>query len=390
LIEGPTLADHLAETGSLDPASVVAIVSQVASALDHAHAQGVVHRDIKPANVILEGGGRARLADFGIARTIEDPATITDSGELVGTITYLAPEILAGQPATPLSDVYSLGAVTYELLAGRPPYQAETPAALLDAVRQGAPPSLSGVAPDQMASAVSSAMARDPAARPATAGELAAAMVGSATLVIGPDMVSLPSGLALGSEDPTVVSDLPLAPVGEPERIPTSRVRWSLAAGLLALLALAATAMTMDRDPGSAGEGTALAAATTTFTTTTTTLPTTTTTAATTTTTIPVTTTLADTPESVAGEISGFLARLGPPEFRPRDVRQMEERLEQVMDAWQDDDREELRRELERMFEAVADLERSDQREELTTRLVELADLMGFDVDQGGGGDDDD
>ena len=390
LIEGPTLADHLAETGSLDAASVVAIVSQVASALDHAHAQGVVHRDIKPANVILEPGGRARLADFGIARTIEDPATITDSGDLVGTITYLAPEILAGQPATPVSDVYSLGAVTYELLAGRPPYQATTPAALIDAVRQGAPPSLSGVAPDQMASAVSSAMARDPAARPATAGELAAAMVGSATLVIGPDMVSLPPGLALGSEDPTVVSDLPPAPVGEPERTPTSRVRWSMAAGLLALLALAATAMTMDRDPGRAGEGTALAAATTTITTTTTTLPTTTTTATTTTTTIPATTTLADTPESVAGEISGFLARLGPPEFRPRDVRQVEERLEQVMDAWQDGDRAELRRELERMFEAVADLERSDEREELTTRLVELADLMGFDVDQGGRGDDDD
>jgi serine/threonine-protein kinase len=390
LIEGPTLADHLAETGPLDPAMVVAIVSQVASALDHAHAQGVVHRDIKPANVILEAGGRARLADFGIARTIEDPATITDSGELVGTITYLAPEILTGQPATPLSDVYSLGAVTYELLAGRPPYQAETPAALLDAVRQGAPPSLRGIAPDQMASAVSSSMARDPSARPATAGELAAALVGSATLVMGPDMLSpSPGGVALGSEDPTVVSDLPLASVGQPARAPTNRFRWLLAAGLLALLALAATAMTMERDPGSAEEGTALAAATTTITPTTTTLPTTTT-APTTTTTIPTTTTLADTPESVGGEISGLLAGLSPPEFHPKEVRQVEERLEQVMEAWQDDDREELRRELERAFEDVADLERSEQREELTALLVELAKLMGFEVDQGNGGDDDD
>lgn len=390
LIEGPTLADHLAETGPLDPAKVVAIVSQVASALDHAHAQGVVHRDIKPANVILEPGGRARLADFGIARTIEDPATITGSGELVGTITYLAPEILSGQPATPVSDVYSLGAVTYELLAGRPPYQAETPAALLDSVRRGAPPSLRGTAPDQMASAVSSAMARDPSARPATAGELAAAMVGSATLVMGPDMVSRPpGGVGLGSENPTVVSDLPLAPVGEAEPTPTRRVRWALAAGLLALLALAATAMTMERDPGPAGEDIALAAATTTTTSTTTTLPTTTT-APTTTTTIPTTTTFADTPESVAGEIAGFLAGLSPPEFHPKEVRQLEERLEQVMDAWQDDDREELRRELERAFEEVADLERSELREELTARLVELAELMGFEVEQGGGGNDDD
>lgn len=390
LIEGPTLADHLAETGPLDPATVVAIVSQVASALDHAHAQGVVHRDIKPANVILEAGGRARLADFGIAHTIEDPATITDSGELVGTITYLAPEILAGQPATPVSDVYSLAAVTYELLAGTPPFQAETPAALVEAVRQGAPPSLRGLAPDQMASAVSSAMARDPAARPATAGELAAALVGSATLVMGPDMVSLaPGGAVLGSEDPTVVSDLPPAPVGEAERSPTGRARWMLAAGLLGLLALAATAMTMERDPGPAEEGATLAAAATTTTLTTTTLPTTTTAPATTTT-VPITTTLADTPESVAGEMSALLAGLSPPEFHPKEVRQLEERLDRVMEKWQDDDREELRRELERAFEDVADLERSEQREELTSLLVELAQLMGFEVDQGNGGEDDD
>jgi serine/threonine-protein kinase len=388
LIEGPTLADRLAETRPLDPATVVDIVSQVASALDHAHAQGVVHRDIKPANVILEPGGRARLADFGIARTIEDPATITDSGELVGTITYLAPEILSGQPATPLSDVYSLGAVSYELLAGRPPYQAETPAALLDAVRRGVPPTLHGMAPDQMVSAVSSAMARDPAARPATAGELAAAMVGSATLVMGPGMVSTsPGGVALGSEDPTVVSDLPLTPVRQAERTPTRRVRWSLAAGLLALLALAATAMTMERDPGAAEEGAGLAAATTTVTSNTTTLPTTTTTAPTTTTAVPTTTTGVDTPEGVAEEIFGLLAALRPPEFQPKEIRRVEDRLGQVMEAWQDDDREELRRELERTFEAVADLEPSEQQDQLSTRLVELAELMGFDVEQGDGGD---
>jgi len=389
LIEGPTLADHLAETGPIDPATVVALVSQVASALDHAHAQGVVHRDIKPANVILEAGGRARLADFGIALTIEDPATITDSGELVGTITYLAPEILSGQPATPVSDVYSLAAVTYELLAGRPPFQAETPAALVDAVRQGVPPSLRGLAPDQMASAVSSAMSRDPAARPATAGEYVAAMVGSATLVIGRDTIlPVPGGVPLGSEDPTVVSDLPLAEVGQPERTPTRRVRWSLAAGLLAMLALAATAMTRDRDPGSTEEGGALAATTTTFTSTTTAVPTTTT-APTTTTTVPTTTTtLADTTESVAEDIAGLLAALGPPEFNPREVRQVEDRLQRVMEEWQNDDREELRRELERAFEDVADFEPSEEREELTALLAQLAELMGFEVEQGNGGDD--
>jgi hypothetical protein len=206
---------------------------------------------------------------------------------------------------------------------------------------------------------------------------------------MGPDTFSAPlGGVALGSEDPTVVSGLPLAPIGQGERTPNRRVRWSLAAGLFALLALAATAMTMDRGPGPAEEGTALAAATTTLASTTTTLPATTTSP--TTTTIPTTTTtLADTPESVADDIAGLLALLGPPEFNPREVRQVEERVQRVMEEWQDDDREELRRELERAFEDVDDLESSQQQEELTALLVQLAELMGFEVEQGNGGEDD-
>ena len=162
LVDGTTLAAHLAHTGPLGPQPVTDIVSQVAAALDHAHSVGVIHRDIKPANLIIESDGRVRIADFGIAHTVDDPATITSSGELVGTITYLAPEILAGQPATPASDIYSLGAVTYELLSGQPPYQAPTAAALLEAVRIGDVPDLRGFAPDQMAHAVAGAMARDP------------------------------------------------------------------------------------------------------------------------------------------------------------------------------------------------------------------------------------
>jgi len=391
LIEGVTLADHLAETGPLDPGTVTDIVSQLASALDHAHAQGVVHRDIKPANLILGPGGRARLADFGIARTIEDPATITDSGELVGTITYLAPEILAGDPATPVSDVYSLGAVSYELLAGTPPYQAETPAALLEAVRNGVPPSLRGIAPDQMASAVSAAMARDPSSRPATAGELAAAMIGSATLVMGADMVPPRSEIRAASEDPTVVSGLPPGPTREAEPMPGGRARWSIVAALLGVLALAAAAMTTDRDPGGIddGDGPLAAAITTTSTTPSTTTIPVTTTFPTTTTTIATTTTASDTPESVAGEIGGLLAGLGPPEFHPREVRQVEDRLDRVMEEWENDDREDLIRELERAFAEVADLDESEEREELTTRLIQLAELMGFEVQQGGQGDGD-
>jgi hypothetical protein len=96
------------------------------------------------------------------------------------------------------------------------------------------------------------------------------------------------------------------------------------------------------------------------------------------------------TPEAVAGEISALLAAMSPPEFRQRDVRQVEDRLERVMEEWEGDNRDELRRELERAFEEVADLDESPEREELTARLIQLSELMGFRVDQIGQGDGED
>ena len=100
--------------------------------MDYAHENGIVHRDIKPANLMIEPGGRIRLADFGIAKPLEDPATITSPGEMVGTISYVAPEIIAGEPASPASDIYSLAAVAYEMLTGEKPYSADTTAGLLE------------------------------------------------------------------------------------------------------------------------------------------------------------------------------------------------------------------------------------------------------------------
>ena len=388
LVEGTTLAAHLGQAGALGPQSVIDIVSQVAAALDHAHGLGVIHRDIKPANLIIEPDGRVRLADFGIARTVDDPATITSSGELVGTITYLAPEILAGQPATAASDIYSLGAVTFELLSGRPPYQAPTPAALLEAVRSSEVPDLHGVAPDQMVSAVSNAMAKDAGSRPESAGAFAATLTGSATMV----MATTPLGPPVnpGSEEPTVVTARKAPPI--PQTVPAGAgraARWPLLLLLLAVVAVAAAAMANDPDDG----GGELAAATTTIAQINTTVPpppTTTTTIATTTTTVPATTTTVITAESVAEEIGVLLGSLGPPEFRQRDIRQVEDRLEHVMRAWDGDNRDELTRELERAFEEVADLEESPERDELTARLTQLSELMGYRVDQIGQGDGED
>jgi eukaryotic-like serine/threonine-protein kinase len=391
LVDGTTLAAHLAQSGALAPQPVIDIVSQVAAALDHAHGLGVIHRDIKPANLIIEPDGRVRLADFGIARTVDDPATITSSGELVGTITYLAPEILAGQPATPASDIYSLGAVTFELLSGRPPYEAPTPAALLEAVRSGDLPDLHGIAPDKMSIAVSDAMAKDPVSRPETAGTFAATLTGSATMVMPATPMALP--LSRGSEEPTVLTERTSSPT--PQAVPAGShpaARWPLLLLLLAVVAVAAAALTNDPDDG----GGELAAVTTAMGEVTTTVappPSTTTTIPTTTTTVPTTTTTVVTPEAVAGEIGVLLATLSPPEFRPRDVGQVEDRLEQVMNAWEEDKRDDLTRELERAFEEVADLEESPERDELTARLIQLSEMMGYRVDQigqGGGEDDDD
>jgi hypothetical protein len=390
LVEGTTLAVQLAETGPFGPEPVVDIISQVASALDHAHGLGVIHRDIKPANLIMESGGRVRLADFGIARTIDDAATITGSGELVGTITYLAPEILAGDPATVASDVYSLGAVTYELLAGLPPYRAETPAAMLEAVRRAKVPDLRGIVPDQMAVAVAAAMSKDPTGRPETAGALAGALIGSATLVLAAAPVG-PS-VHTASEEPTVITDRPPTPLGPAPRGRRRRSRWPLFLLMLAAAAVALAALT--NDPAGDGGSQVAAGATTTAVPVTTTPPTAlaTTTIPPTTTTIPATTTTAVTPESVASEMVVLLAALSPPEFRPRDVRQVEDRIERILEEWENDDREDLIRELERAFEEVADLEESPEREELTARLIQLSELMGYRVDQIGqdGGEDND
>ena len=388
LIEGTTLAAQLVGNGPGDPTAVADIVTQLASALDHAHAMGVVHRDVKPANVILGPEGRVRLADFGIAKTFDDPTTVTATGELVGTISYMAPEILQGHPATPSSDLYSLGAVTYELLAGRPPFAADSPAALLEAVRVATPPSLKGLAPDVMASAVSVAMAKDPTQRPSSAGAFASSLMGTVTQSLGAVDQPMASDR---SEDPTLVI---ASTIRSPEpvqagTVPTKRNAWPVLSVLLGLLAVAAIAMSNERDPAAedaAAAGNTIPAASPTTSTTplTTTAPSTTTTTTTTTTTI-----VEDTPEVVAAEIAALLNGLETPQFRPRDVTEVGERLDRVMAAWENGDDEKLRRELERAFEAVNDLDDSAERDELTELFIRLAELMGFEVERAEADDDD-
>ncbi|MGW5618087.1 serine/threonine-protein kinase [Streptomyces sp. NPDC003877] len=140
LVEGDSLAGVLAASGALPAGRVADLAAQAASGLAAAHAQGIVHRDIKPANLLLDTHGTLKIGDFGIARFLDDPgAALTATGQIVGTGLYLAPERALGQPAGPASDMYSLGCVLYQLLSGRPPFEADSAVALLHQHLDAAP-----------------------------------------------------------------------------------------------------------------------------------------------------------------------------------------------------------------------------------------------------------
>jgi len=125
-VPGSNLRALLAEYGRLEPGQVVEICVQVLSALDHAHGHGIVHRDVKPENILIARDGTVRVADFGLARAYADSYVSQAEGTVTGTVQYLAPEQIHGEPADPRTDLYALGVVMFELLTGRTPYAGET------------------------------------------------------------------------------------------------------------------------------------------------------------------------------------------------------------------------------------------------------------------------
>jgi serine/threonine-protein kinase len=171
-VRGRTLRDVAEERGALGPVEAARIVAQIADALDAAHAAGVIHCDVKPANVILDERGTAKLTDFGIARAARGPA----EHELIATPRYIAPERIEGRAPTPANDVYGLGLVAYELIAGRPPFEGVETEDLLRERLEGKPPSLraavAGLSPE-VDLVVAKALARDPGKRYQHAGEFA-------------------------------------------------------------------------------------------------------------------------------------------------------------------------------------------------------------------------
>src|SRR4051794_22719921 len=173
-VSGGDLAARLRGTAGLAPGVALALLSQVAAALDAAHERGVVHRDIKPGNVLIEGE-RVWLTDFGAGKDLDARDTRTATGQWVGTVDYVAPELLDGATATPRADVYSLGCLLFETLTGRVPFPRETDVATLWAHRFEPPPSTTETRaslPERLDDVLRRALAKDPAERPASAGEL--------------------------------------------------------------------------------------------------------------------------------------------------------------------------------------------------------------------------
>jgi Protein kinase domain len=173
-VDGPTLAQAL-KNGPLPVERALAILRGIASALDHAHAGGIIHRDVKPANILLGEGGRAKLADLGIAFAAEHATHLTRTGTVLGTPSYMAPEQLESREIGPEVDVYALGAVAFEALSGRRARTGSTPMEIAHRIASQPAPELREAwpeAPPAAGEALCAAMSADPAQRPRSAGEL--------------------------------------------------------------------------------------------------------------------------------------------------------------------------------------------------------------------------
>jgi predicted Ser/Thr protein kinase len=206
-VPGTDLRALLAARGPLSGEQAVAIIQQLAGALDAAHARGLVHRDVKPANVLLadhDPGAHVYLADFGLTKEIESQSgSLTKTGQLVGTLDYVAPEQIEGRAIDARTDTYSLGCVLFQMLAGRVPYQG-TEAHKLWAHLSEPPPSLEGPGPPGAArfdAVIQRAMAKDPGERYPSAGDLgrAAAAAAARTQIVVPER-----SVASGDAAPTV------------------------------------------------------------------------------------------------------------------------------------------------------------------------------------------
>lgn len=220
-VEG-TAANDL-DRANLTPARIVRIVTDVAAALDYAHSRRVLHRDIKPGNFLVSAPGsgheRVLLADFGIARALDDATTLTATGSMVGTAAYAAPETIEGRAADPRSDIYSLGCALFRLLTSRTPYEDNSLSAMLAGHLMRPvprPTDINPALPREIDEVIARALAKDPAERFQTAGALAAATAAALTDNPAPTTFPGPGGPPASNLTNPTVTYPPTVPPGAP------------------------------------------------------------------------------------------------------------------------------------------------------------------------------
>jgi serine/threonine-protein kinase len=172
VVPGDSLAKILERDKTMPTEQVLDMISQTARALHEAHLAGLVHRDVKPGNLLITPAGRVKITDFGIAR-VADQVSLTVTGQVMGTVQYLAPEQATGKPATPSTDIYSLGIVAYEALKGTRPFTGETQMAIAMSQINDLPPALPETISSAVRELVMTCLAKKPANRPVTALALA-------------------------------------------------------------------------------------------------------------------------------------------------------------------------------------------------------------------------
>ena len=251
LVPGEALSAIIERERVLTTDRVLDIVAQTALALQAAHAAGLVHRDIKPGNLLITPEGRVKITDFGIAR-IADQVPLTATGQVMGTVQYLSPEQASGHPASPSTDVYSLGIVAYEMLAGRRPFTGESQVAIAMAQINETPPELPVTIAEPVRNLVYSSIAKNPADRPASAAHMAraaqslrrgdvAAAAAAVPGVIGTGSLAATAGANYGKPSDATTRLLPAQTAAPADAAPRKRNPWTWP--LIALVAVIAVVL---------------------------------------------------------------------------------------------------------------------------------------------------
>ena len=250
LVPGEALSAIIERERVLTTDRVLDIVAQTAMALQAAHAAGLVHRDIKPGNLLITPDGRVKITDFGIAR-IADQVPLTATGQVMGTVQYLSPEQASGHSASPSTDIYSLGIVAYEMLAGRRPFTGESQVAIAMAQINETPPELPVTIAEPVRNLVYASIAKKPSDRPASAAHLAraaqslrrgdvAAAAAAVPGILGSGSLAATAGANYGRNDSTTRL-LPTATPVAGTALPRKRNPWTWP--LIALVSILAVVL---------------------------------------------------------------------------------------------------------------------------------------------------